>query len=71
MKRAHMMSIRAPVLTALAVIAGVSACCRPPAVPPTESARIALKERVGPAGTAGPVYCRSDRIFVIWGKWTE
>jgi len=56
------MSIRAPVLTALAVIAGVSACSRPPAVPPAESARIALKERVGPAGTAGPIYCRSDRI---------
>ncbi|MGB7294458.1 MAG: hypothetical protein WBC70_02630, partial [Candidatus Aminicenantales bacterium] len=57
-----MMSMRAPALAVLALLAGASACGGPPAVAPTESARTALKERVGPAGTGGPIYCRSDRI---------
>lgn len=38
------------------------ACGRPPAVAPSELARTALKERVGPAGSTGPVLCRRDRV---------
>ncbi|MGE5740841.1 MAG: L,D-transpeptidase family protein, partial [Candidatus Aminicenantes bacterium RBG_16_66_30] len=49
-------------LAAAAVIAGVSACARPPAAAPTESARAFLKERVGPSGSQVPVYCRRDRV---------
>jgi murein L,D-transpeptidase YcbB/YkuD len=45
----------------LAVLAA-AACGRPPAPVPTELARAALIERVVPAGTEGPVYCRRDRI---------
>jgi murein L,D-transpeptidase YcbB/YkuD len=56
------MSMRALAIALFAVIAGAPACSRPPAVAPTESARIALKERVGPAGMADPIYCRRDRI---------
>lgn len=34
----------------------------PPGPPPSETARAALEARVGPAGSAGPVFCRSDRL---------
>ena len=40
-----------------------SACRRtPPPVPPSEATRVALETRVGPAGAAGPVFCRADRL---------
>jgi murein L,D-transpeptidase YcbB/YkuD len=45
-----------------ALLAVASACARPPAPAPSELARKALEERVGPAGAAGPVYCRRDRV---------
>jgi murein L,D-transpeptidase YcbB/YkuD len=59
---AQIMSPRGLAVGVFVVIVGISSCARPPSIGPAESARIALKARVGPAGTAGPVYCRSDRI---------
>jgi len=50
------------VLAILAVISGAASCARPPAVAPSGSVRAVLIERVGPAGTDGPVYCRRDRV---------
>jgi len=50
------------ILAVLAVFAAASACGRAPAVVPSESARLALTERIGPAGTAGPAYCRRDQV---------
>ncbi len=54
---------------ALAAVCGLAsliaaACARPrtEVVPPTEMARAALEKRIGPAGTPGPVLCRTDRI---------
>ena len=46
----------------LAAIAVASACGKPPAIVPTESARTVLEARVGPDGTDGPIYCRRDRV---------
>ncbi|MEN6561099.1 MAG: L,D-transpeptidase family protein [Acidobacteriota bacterium] len=46
----------------LAALAAASGCGRPPAVPPVELVRTALRARVGPPGTAGPVSCRRDMI---------
>ena len=40
----------------------IQACAPPPPPRPVESARAALELRVGPAGTKGPIFCRSDRI---------
>ena len=42
----------------------VAACARPrtEVVAPTAMARAALEQRIGPAGTPGPVHCRADRI---------
>jgi murein L,D-transpeptidase YcbB/YkuD len=60
--RTRTISKRTAVLAILAAFAAASACRRAPAVAPSESARMALKERVGPAGTDGPVYCRRDRV---------
>lgn len=62
MMRAPRISQRTLAWVALTVLAAASACGRPPAPAPTELARAALMERVGPAGTEGPVYCRRDRI---------
>jgi len=52
----------AALVVLLAALAAASGCGRPPAVPPTELARTALRDRVGPPGAAGPVYCRRDMI---------
>ena len=60
--RTRKTTIRAAVVAVAAVIAGASACARPPATAPTESARTLLKERVGSAGSQAPVYCRRDRV---------
>jgi len=62
MTRTRKTPTRAAAVVAVALIAGVSACARQPAAAPTESARIFLKERVGPAGSRSPVYCRRDRV---------
>ncbi len=56
------MSLRSSIFAICAVLAAASACGRPPAPVPSELARKALEERVGPAGTEGPVYCRRDRV---------
>jgi len=46
----------------LCALALISSCGTPPPPPPVESARGALMERIGPAGTIGPTYCQRDRI---------
>jgi murein L,D-transpeptidase YcbB/YkuD len=61
MMRAPRTPPRTSAWVVLAVLAA-AACGRPPAPVPTELARAALIERVVPAGTEGPVYCRRDRI---------
>jgi murein L,D-transpeptidase YcbB/YkuD len=55
-------SVTAAAAVVAAAIAAAAACHKPPTVLPTETARAALVERVGPAGGDGPVYCRRDRI---------
>ena len=63
--RARNTTICAAALAAVAVIAGASACARPPAAAPTAptaSVGTLLKERIGAAGSTGPVYCRRDRV---------
>jgi murein L,D-transpeptidase YcbB/YkuD len=60
--RARNTTICAAALAAFAVIAAVSSCARPPAAPPTASVGTLLKERVGPAGSQSPVFCRRDRV---------
>ncbi len=40
----------------------LSSCRKTPPVPPVEATRATLETRVGPAGAAGPVFCRADRI---------
>jgi murein L,D-transpeptidase YcbB/YkuD len=63
MMKARTISLRSQIPAIFVVLAAAAAACgRPPAVVPTELARTALKERVGPAGTEGPVYCRRDRV---------
>jgi len=62
MMKTRKTNIRAAAFLAAAVIFGASACARPPAAAPTESVRSFLKERVGPARSQGPVYCRRDRV---------
>lgn len=57
-----MRAARAAILAALAALAAASGCGRAPAVPPVELVRTALRDRVGPPGTAGPVSCRRDTI---------
>jgi murein L,D-transpeptidase YcbB/YkuD len=49
-------------VTALVVSILAASCKTPPPPPPVESARGALMERIGPAGTQGPTYCQRDRI---------
>jgi murein L,D-transpeptidase YcbB/YkuD len=52
--------------TAILAVLGASVlvcgCGRRPAVAPSASAQAALEERIGPAGSEGPVFCRRDRI---------
>ncbi len=62
MMRTRKTTFRAAVVAVAAVLAGASACARPPAAAPAESVRSFLKERVGPAGSPGPAYCRLDRV---------
>jgi hypothetical protein len=51
-----------PCFAFLCALALISSCGTPPPPPPVESARGALMERIGPAGTIGPTYCQRDRI---------
>ncbi len=62
MMRFPMISLRASILAVLALVAGAAACGRPAAVAPSDLARAALKERIGPEGTEGPVFCRRDQV---------
>jgi murein L,D-transpeptidase YcbB/YkuD len=57
-----MISRKAAATALLTMIAAASDCGSAPAVAPTESARLALEERVGPAGMEGLIYCRRDRV---------
>jgi L,D-transpeptidase YcbB len=52
-------------LAALFALLLIPACRTPRPTPPpgpVEITRAALESRIGPAGTKGPVYCRSDRV---------
>jgi murein L,D-transpeptidase YcbB/YkuD len=49
-------------VAALVVSVLAASCKTPPPLPPVESARGVLMERIGPAGTQGPTYCQRDRI---------
>jgi murein L,D-transpeptidase YcbB/YkuD len=60
--RTPKLPMRSAIAALLAALAVASACRRPPAVSPTELARTALRERVGPEGTDGPAYCRRDML---------
>ena len=62
MIRTRIRSLPIPLLVLIAISVLASACGKHPAVVPSELARTALKERVGPAGSTGPVLCRRDRV---------
>ena len=52
----------AAAIAVLGLIAPALTCRKPAVIPLTEQARTGLEERVGPAGTGSPVYCRRDRL---------
>ena len=60
--RTRRVVLRCSVFAVVGAIVLACACGRSPAVVPTASAQAALAERVGPAGSEGPVLCRRDRI---------
>jgi L,D-transpeptidase YcbB len=51
-----------PFLVFFCALILIPSCRTPPPPPPVESARGALLDRIGPAGTRGPTYCQRDRI---------
>jgi L,D-transpeptidase YcbB len=53
--------IRRPAVLFLAAAAALASCGRPTLAPSTAVGAV-LKERVGADGSAGPVYCRRDRV---------
>lgn len=52
---------RGPAALLLVVAAALSACGRP-SLAPAAAVEAALKERIGPAASDRPVYCRRDRV---------
>ena len=61
MKTRRILSLAA-ILAVFGAAVLVGGCGKPPAIVPSASAQAALEERVGPAGSEGPVFCRRDRI---------